>query len=290
MLESLFATSHPKLLGIARIEIALGDIGILQFLAEELGEYTDPMAVRMLKELRDHADLVVRTKADLSLAGQRAKRREMPAQDEPAVEPSRFYRAYVVSDEYSGHYSLVYAVRSSVSRLFKFMVVLLDRWDRGVIDCWGGSSYTLEQFQDLLDTMSEDFSGLPMEQINKPRALTLLHNALDLNRVRGHAVPLEMFVWIHLIESQRFRRDADVPVFGGHCSICLKPIHTGPRTPPPFALGDWVVCHRCARSPLDCPICGGSVSVPDGLIASEDNDGNLDLRCPHCFESFGVSE
>jgi hypothetical protein len=284
VLHELLAHDLPKLLGVARLEIAVGDLKILNFLAEKLGEYSAPLAARMLEDLLVHPDLVVRTLAERSLT----QCRERVKREPPPAPKSRFYRAHLATDEWDSHYSLVYSVRGD-NGLIKFFVVLIDRCDRGIIDCWGRCRYTEAQFRELLAAMTRDFADLRQRRIAKPTALTLLRRARLLNVQRRHRVPLSFHVWLHTIENERFREDAAIPDFGIHCSICQKPIRTGPRLALPFYFGPVIVCPVCARRNLRCATCGGSTTLPKCLVVNGDRGEPCDLKCPHCFESFHVS-
>jgi hypothetical protein len=137
VLDMLMKSAHPKMLGIVRLELTLGDLKILQFLAQRLPEFTSPMAAALLESLLAHPDLMVRTSADASLQRWRERAKANPRDDRDSAAEPRFYRAFMATDEWSGHYSLVYAVKCPPTDLIKFVVVLLDRWDRGIIDCWG---------------------------------------------------------------------------------------------------------------------------------------------------------
>lgn len=308
MLDMLLKSAHPKMLGIARVEIMVGDVKILQFLAQKLAEFDSPTVTRMLEALLEHHDLVVRTLADASLNKMRERAAEkrveakekrlekstdiLPTKDTAetiaAPGPPRFYRAYMATDEWSGHYSVVYAVRYPPEDLIKFAVFLLDRWDRGIIDCWGCVRYSDQEFEQLLATMAKDFADLRQEQIAKRTALTLLTKASDLNLDREHPLPLEYAIWSPLFENEDFAHDPGVPEFGVDCGFCHKPIRTGPRVSPPWVFGDLIVCHRCSKRSLRCPSCGGSTTLGQCLLTREDTDAWIDLRCPHCFESFRV--
>lgn len=284
VLDTLLTSAHPKLLGIARLEIALGDIKILQLVAQKLSQFESPLAATILKDLLDHADLVVRTLADQSLAQWRERAARASPQQAPDPPRPRFYRAHMATDQWSGQYSVLYAVRSP-DRLIKFFAVLIDRWDRGIVDCWGGIGYSDSEFNQLLSSMARDFDDLRQERISKRTALTLLHKAMNLNQRRKHPLPLDLYVWIHLLENQRFQPDPDVPQFGVDCGVCHKPVRTGPRTPP-WVLGKLVVCHRCSKRSLRCPTCSGPTTLAECFLSREDMRHQTDLRCPHCFESF----
>lgn len=284
LLELLMQSAHPKMLGVARLEIAKGDIKILQFLAEHLGQYEDPLAARLLEDMLVHPDLVVRTLAEQSLV--QLKRRSVSRAErwhEKVPARPRFYRAHLAADERTGHYSLVYAVKMPDDTI-KFFVVLLERWDRGIVDCWGNARCTPEQFAELLRSMTADFADLRQKRITKGTALTYLERAMELNVRRNHPLPLELSVWMHLIENQRFRSDPDVPAFGVDCSYCRNPIRTGPRTPP-LVLDDLVVCPKCSKRKLKCPVCEGATTFSECLLIREDSDDPIGLRCPHCFQS-----
>lgn len=287
LLEALMKSAHPKMLGVVRLEMALNDVKILQFLAEHLGQFRDPMAGRLLHKMLDHPDLVVRTLADQSLARWR-KQAELPHPDASGLPALRFYRAHMATDDWSGQYSLIYAVKSPDERI-RFVVVLLDRWDRGIIDCWGCVRYSIEEFERLLVTMSRDFSNLRQRRIAKRTALTLLRKAEALNLERKHPLPLEFAIWAHLFEDERFQEDPAIPEFGVDCGICQKPLRTGPRLSPPWVFGKMVVCHHCSGRVLRCPTCGGSTTLAECLLTREDSHGPIDLRCPHCFESLQMS-
>jgi len=287
MLEMLMKTAHPKLLGVANLEIAIGNLKIIQFLAQKLGQFDDPLAMRILQRLLLHPHLVIRTVADLSLEQirERAVRGSTPKL--PPLPEARFYRAHMATDAASGHYSLIYSVKSPDGQI-KFLVVLLDRWDRGIIDCWGCVHYSTEEFNQLLAAMTRDFADLQQRRIPKRTALTLLNKAMDLNIRRNHALPLELAVWYHLFDHEEFKDDPSIPVFGVECRMCRKAVRTGPRLAPPWVVGDLVVCHRCSTRPLRCPVCGGATTLPKCLVTHEDTSGPLDLRCPHCFETIPI--
>jgi len=282
MLEALMSSNNPKLLGIARLEMALGNEKILQFLAHNLRMFDSPKAVRLLEDLLGHPDLVVRTLAEESLAEIKSRRGATAAK--PDRPQRRFYRAHLASDNFSGHHSIVYAVKES-DGLIKFLVALLDRWDRGVVDCWGNVRYSPEEFKDLLETMAEDFGDLPQKRITKQTALTYLHKAVDLNAHRNHPLPLEFYVWCHLFENERYRPDPAVPEFGADCGVCHKPVRTGPRLPPPWVFGDLVICDNCSKRTFRCPICGSRLSLSECLLVHGESDNEIDLRCPHCFQT-----
>lgn len=288
MLEMLMKTAHPKLLGIANLEIAMGNVKIVQFLAQKLGQFDGPLPIRILQRLQSHPDLVVRTLADLSLEQVRERARSASPPKAPPLPEARFYRAHMATDAMSGHYSLIYAVKSPDGQI-KFLVVLLDRWDRGVIDCWGCVRYSTEEFNQLLAAMARDFADLQQRRITKRPALTLLTNAMELNVRRRHALPLELAVWCHLFDHEPFKNDPSIPEFGVDCGVCRKPLRTGPRLAPPWVLGDLVVCHRCSKRSLRCPMCGGSATLSECLVTREDSRGQIDLRCPHCFETFPIN-
>lgn len=286
MLDLLMKSAHPKLLGIARLEIMAGDVKILHFLAQKLAEFDSPLVVPMLKMLLEHHDLVVRTLADTSLNKLRERTARSPDTDSQTAPTTRFYRAYMATDQWSGHYSLVYAVKSQPEDLIKFAVFLLDRWDRGIVDCWGCVRYNHQEFEQLLATMAKDFADLHQERLTKRTALTLLLNAMELTARRKHPLPLEFAIWCHLFENEKFAPDPKIPQFGVDCSVCHKPIRTGPRTAPPWVFGDLVICHRCSKRPLRCPICSGSTTLIECFLTREEPHDQVDLRCPHCFESF----
>jgi hypothetical protein len=283
VLGVLMKSANPKTLGIARLEIALGNLKILEFLAQKLGEFDSPMADSLLDVLLEHPNLAVRMSADVSLADRR--QRANTAAEGAAAAP-RFYRAFMATDQWSGHYSLVYAVKCPPDDLIKFVVVLLDRWDRGIMDCWGCVRYSHAEFEQLLSNMAKDFADLRQEQITKRTALTLIEKAMDLNVRRKHPLPLEFAIWGHLFENEAVTPDPNVPEFGVDCGVCHKPIRTGPRTAPPWVFADLVVCNRCSKRPLRCPICGGSTTLPECFLTRDRSDDPMDLRCPHCFESF----
>ena len=286
VLDMLMKSAHPKMLGIVRLELTLGDLKILQFLAQRLTEFTSPMAAALLESLLAHPDLMVRTSADASLQRWRERAKANPRDDRDSAAEPRFYRAFMAADEWSGHYSLIYAVKCPPNDLIKFIVVLLDRWDRGIIDCWGCVRYSHAEFEDLLAAMAKDFADLHQERITKRTALTLLLKAMDLNRRRKHPVPLEFSVWCHLFENEDIVLDPKVPDFGVDCGVCHKPVRTGPRTAPPWVFADLVICNRCSKRPLRCPLCGGSATLPECFLTREESNHRMDLRCPHCFETF----
>ena len=286
VLEVLMKSSHPKTLGIARLEIAVGDLTILEFLARKLGEFDGAMAASLLNSLLLHPHLAVRMSAEVSLNEWQQRTKNAPVSDDGQLPAPRFYRSYMATDEWSGHYSLVYAVKCPPDDTIKFVVLLLDRWDRGIVDCWGCVRYSNEEFEKLLATMAKDFADLRQEQITKRTALTLLMKAVDLNVHRKHPVPLEFYIWSHLFENENIDPDPAVPDFGVNCGVCRKPIRTGPRTSPPWVFGELVICHRCSKRPLRCPVCGGAASLPECLLTHDEPHDQVELRCPHCFESF----
>ncbi|MCX8036591.1 MAG: HEAT repeat domain-containing protein [Candidatus Sumerlaeia bacterium] len=284
LIEMLMKSAKPKMLGIAYIELIYGDTKILQFLAEKLGMFNDPMAVGLLESLLDNPDLMVRTNADRSLARIRQRRTLGPPPESDLLPRDRFYRAYIVSDPLSGHYSLVYAVKSP-NGLIKFLVALLNRWDRGVTDCWGCVRYTIEEFNELIATMSRDFADLNQSRIPKRTAQTFLYRAMELNQRRGYAFPPEFSVWSNLFIKDAFTEDERVPEFGPDCSLCQKPLRV-PSHGVPWVIGDLVICPACSRRSLRCPACGGRAKPADCLVTQGNSrdDEKINLRCPHCFE------
>ncbi len=286
LIETLMQSARPKMLGIAYIELIYGDTTILQFLAEKLGTFNDPMAVGLLESLLEHPDLIVRTNADRSLARIRQRRALGPPPKSDLLPRDRFYRAYLASEPFSGHYSLVYAVKSP-NGLIKFLVALLNRWDRGVTDCWGCVRYTAEDFDELIATMSRDFADLDQSRISKRTALTFLHRAMSLNQHRGHPLPKEFCIWANLFIKDRFTLDPRVPEFGQHCSVCGKPLRI-PAHEFPWVVGEQVICPACLRRNVRCAACGGRAKPIDCFLTQAKESGRnfLEIRCPHCFEVF----
>lgn len=284
MLEALMATSHPKLLGIARIELGLGDLKIVQYLAEKLGDFDDPFATRMLNSLLSHNDLVVRTLAERSLMAQKERGAKPPA----TGQKDRFHLASMATDDSAGQFSVLYALRSPEGWI-RFVVLLLDRWDRGVVDCWGNVRFDRAQLKDLLATMNDDFGGITHRRVTKGTALTLIHEAMDLNERRNHPIPVEMYAWIHLIENERYKHDPNVPQFGVDCSLCHKPLKTS-STSMPWTIEDIAVCPRCTKKKILCPKCKGSMKLTQCLISPEKNRRRNELRCPHCYRSIDFAQ
>ncbi|MBM3335820.1 HEAT repeat domain-containing protein [Candidatus Sumerlaeota bacterium] len=282
MLELLMKSAHARLLGVARLEIALAAPEIMRFLAEKLGDFRSSQAARLLEILLDHPDSAIRRAAACSLNRWNERNPSGASDADDAASAVHFYHAQMATDEWEGQYSLVYAVRSADGQI-KFFVTLLDRWDRGIVDCWGCVRYSEQEYDKMLESMAADLADLRQRDIAKHTALTLLTKAMELNAQRKHPLPLEFCVWLHLFENEQFEPDPKVPKFGEDCDICHKPLETGPRRAP-WVFGNMVVCNRCCDRTLHCPNCSEQTSLAECLLRCDPGNRHV-IKCPGCSHS-----
>ena len=142
----------PSLLGIARVEARSGDREIELQVAERLADFPYPGAVALLEELGRTPHIDARLAADHSLEVLRQKAPELASIDPNGdwnLGGGRFYRAYVMEDPRDGQFIVIYSREASDGSI-RFCTALIDSWDRGLVDMWGGVNHTQEEFEDVV--------------------------------------------------------------------------------------------------------------------------------------------
>ncbi|MCX7017097.1 MAG: hypothetical protein NTW86_31800 [Candidatus Sumerlaeota bacterium] len=141
----------PSLLGIARVEARSGDRAIELQIAERLADFPYPGAVALLEELGRSPHIDARLAADHSLAALRRKAPELASIDPKGdwnLGGGQFYEAYTMEDPLEGQFIVIYS-RQAADGLIRFCSALIDSWDRGLVDMWGGVNHSKEEFQDV---------------------------------------------------------------------------------------------------------------------------------------------
>jgi hypothetical protein len=167
--------------------------------------------------------------------------------------------------------------------LFRCVAIMIDRWDRGILDCWGSVCESDDQIKDMIERMKSDYAFLEFYKAKKAHALTILQKAMELMQNRRYALPTEFHVWSHLFTDEKFDLDPDVPPFGADCAICGKAVKTSTQQGP-CVVEELVVCHRCMKKRLACPVCGGKMKLTKCLITRDQETQRLEIRCPHCYD------
>jgi len=268
-------------LPIIRLELATQDSEGVKYILEKLRNFVYPETVILLEQWAEHSEVAVRICAQSVLATVRKALRKR--QDEISARPAySFYKAYVGEDALAGQFGVVYAVRSDAG-FIKFCSVLIDTWDRGIVDCWGDVGKKAKEFASIVRALDKEIEQFSYEKVESKYALYLLHEGMRLTTKRGYALPNEFRVWQPLIEQQPYQPCNYGVTFGLACLECGNWIRFEQEKESVWVLGQVALCATCVSQKSQCEHCGGRLVVAEAYALVNPSSDHVEVICKRCF-------
>lgn len=268
-------------LPIIRLELATQDSEGVKYILEKLRNFVYPETVILLEQWAEHSEVAVRLCAQSVVATVRKALRKR--QQEISARPAySFYKAYVGEDALAGQFGVVYAVRSDAG-FIKFCSVLIDTWDRGIVDCWGDVGKKAKEFASIVRALDKEIEQFSYEKVESKYALYLLHEGMRLATKRGYALPNEFRVWQPLIEQQPYRPCNYGVTFGLECLECGQWIRFEQEKESVWVFGQVALCAVCVGKKSECEHCGGRLTVAEAYALVNPSSDHVEVICKRCF-------
>ncbi len=154
MLETFARVARESFPALGRIEAGAGDESIDRFFAQALSEFPTPESLSVLRRLSASADPATRSFAESSIAQLLAGRPDLQplhAENDPLA-GGELYEGYLASDPISSQQGVILSRRSSHG--ISFCVALIDLPDHGILDLWGNTGFSAQEFRDLIRSLN----------------------------------------------------------------------------------------------------------------------------------------
>jgi hypothetical protein len=182
----------------------------------------------------------------------------------------------------AGQFGVVYAVKSEAG-LIKFCSVLIDSWDRGVVDCWGDVGKKEKEFVSIVGALDKEIEQFSYREVDSNYALHLLREGVRLATKRGYQLPNEFRVWQPLIEEQPYRARSYGITFGLECLQCGKWIRFEHKKESVWVLGEVALCAACVSQKSKCEHCGGRLTVTESYALVTPSSDHVEVICKRCY-------
>lgn len=175
--------------------------------------------------------------------------------------PPKFYECWWSPSPELGSATVLYIARDQRKR-FKVCSLLLDTWNRGIVDVWGNLGLSMKDMQDLVadyENEAKNFGVTDMQliQVDRAEVLFLIEQCVRLSDKRHRRMPPEFHVWERLFRHEEFTFDGSKSLFKFElkCSDCSSMILPNRLRTNVFLDEQIALCRKCLLKERECSDC-----------------------------------
>ena len=283
LLRTLFDTGSACYLPIYSIELGAPQVTITRFVARHLAEVQHENTLLMLKSfpvLRD-TDTRLSMEESVKKLKQERKNGELEPRRPETILP--FYKAFLAEEESAGFLSLIFS-KLDPDGAIRFLFALIDRWDRGVINCSGDVVEDQDSFHQIVMLLNQQSGLVHHSEIKKDYALWILRKAEKLSLDRGYNLPPEYLLWRNLLWDEHHARRKYSLLFGLNCCECGEPIRTTNGNLNAWLIGDIALCQGCISKKTHCENCGAPINPEQCYALASSRVDHVTVICETCYK------
>jgi len=289
LLKSFLATQSASYLPIYSIELGSPHVSLSRLVAKELATVANEKTLSMLKSFPVLRDTAARLSMDESINTLQEKRRN--GELEPAGKETRFsfYKAFAAEEESAGFISVIFSKKQSGGPI-RFMFTLIDRWDKGVLNCYGDvveEEAALHQIVQLLNQKSE---LIQYSRVKRDYAMWILKKAEKLTIDRGYSLPPEYLMCRCLLWDEEPSAKKYPTLFGLTCCECGAPIQMTKDHYASWLIGDIALCPECIETKNHCENCGVPIKPELCYALARTGMHHITVICESCYKKAGKSQ
>jgi len=282
LLGALFASGSTNYLPIYSVELGSPQVTVSRFVAESLGEMDSEEALRLLKTFPEPRHTGTRLAVEESLKTLRRKKRNGELAPGREKDNIPFFKAYVAEEDSTGFISVIFS-RKTMQGSIRFLFALIDRWDRGIINCYGDEAGNTDDFYEMVELLNFQSSMIHYSESKKSYALWLLQEAEKLTLERGYHLLPDYLLWRRLIRDER-KVSTRYPVrFGLSCCECGTPIRTVRDEIDAWIIHDIALCPDCIKKKTHCESCRSPLDPQKAYALARSDMAHITVICENCY-------
>jgi len=283
ILKALFSTGSACYLPIYSIELGSPHVSLSRFVADQLSNVDHENTLLMLQSFPELKDTATRIAIEHSIKVLKKKRRNGELELRSQKKLPAFYRAFVAEEESAGFLSVIFAKKLPEDHI-RFSFTLIDRWDQGILSCYGDLAEDLKSFNQIVEMLNEQSGLIHYYKVNRDYAVWILRNAEALSIERGYSLHPEYLLCRCLLWDESPSKKDYGLLFGMECCECGAPIRMNKSQGNAWMLGDIALCSQCIKKKKTCEHCGRPIIPEKAYALARADMDHITLICESCYK------
>ena len=283
LLKSLFATQSPSYLPIFSMELASPHVSVSRFIAAELASIQHEKTLLMLRSFPVLRDMAARLSVEDTIKTLEKRRKEGDLSPQERDNPFLFYKAFAAEEESAGFVSVIFSKRQDKGPI-RFMFTLIDRWDKGIMNCYGDVVEEEASLHQVVHLLNEQSGPIQYSRTKREYALWILRKAEELTISRGYSLPPEYLLCRFLLWDEEAPARNYPLSFGLTCCECGAAIHMSKDFGATWIIGDIGLCPECIEKKNHCENCGVPIKPELSYALSRPDIHHITVICESCYK------